>query len=154
MSRSTFGQGSSGAAATVLRQSNAGSSRLGAGSAANDGSGRLYVSRRIANDGSDGPLLGLILARRIADEAEILAIAVDGTYRRHGIARRLIDGLAADLRHDLPCRLFLEVSVENSAALALYAASGFTEVGTRKQYYARPGEPPIDAKILAQDLGR
>ena len=121
---------------------------------AHDGTDRLYVTRRINHDGSDGPLAGFILARRIADEAEILAIAVDPASRRYGLARRLIDRLMADLRQLLPCRLFLEVSVENTAALALYAASGFAEVGTRRQYYAIPGRPPVDAKILACDLGR
>lgn len=123
-----------------------------ASSDANDGPDRLYVTNRINNDGSDGPLVGFILARRAKDEAEILTIAIDPACRRHGLARRLIDRLVVDLRRDLPCRLFLEVSVENAAALALYAASGFIEVGTRKQYYAMPGRSPVDAKILACDL--
>ncbi len=119
-----------------------------------DETGRLFVSRCVATEDSAGPLAGFILARRIIDEAEILAIAVDRSYRRQGIARRLIDCLAADMRRDLPCRLFLEVSVENAAALALYCASGFIEIGTRKQYYAMPGRTPVDAKILARDLAR
>ena len=125
-----------------------------AGSSAKGGAERLYVSHRVGSDGCDGPLAGFILARRAADEAEILTVAVDATCRRQGIAGRLVASLAADLRQDLPCRLFLEVSVENTAALALYAASGFIEVGTRKHYYATPGRPPVDAKILACDLRR
>ena len=119
-----------------------------------DDAARLYVSRLAGTDGSGGLLAGFILARRIIDEAEILAIAVAPSCRRQGIARRLIGCLAVDLRRDLPCRLFLEVSVENEAALALYGASGFVEVGIRKQYYATPGRPPVDAKILARDLAR
>lgn len=114
--------------------------------------GVLYISRRECGNECAGPLIGFLLARRVADEAEILAIAVEPSRRRQGVARRLISYLTTDLRRDLPCRLFLEVSVENASALALYGQYGFIEVGTRRHYYAVPGRMPVDAKVLAKDL--
>jgi len=44
------------------------------------------------------------------------------------------------------------VRLSNNAAIALYRAQGFNEVGMRKNYY--PGENGReDALILAKDLG-
>ena len=48
--------------------------------------------------------------------------------------------------------LFLEVAVDNVAALGLYTALGFAETGRRKAYYARAGGPAADALILRVDL--
>jgi ribosomal-protein-alanine N-acetyltransferase len=111
----------------------------------------LYVSP-INADRLVRPLAGLLLARRVVDEAEILTVAVADTFRRQGVARRLLDRLIVDLCRDLPCRLFLEVSVANVAALALYTNYGFTEVGSRKDYYRAAGKASVDAKILALEL--
>lgn len=99
-----------------------------------------------------GRLTGLALARRIGDEAEILTIAVATAYRRQGLARQLLDKLIDELGAELPCRLFLEVSVENAEALGLYEAFSFRPVGTRTAYYRAAGGKPIDARILALDL--
>lgn len=110
--------------------------------------GSLYVARP---SGTAAPI-GFLLARRVADEAEILSIAVAPPWRLRGVARALIAQLEADLRHTLPCRLFLEVSMENAAAHALYSRAGFVEVGTRKRYYRSAGGAPADARILARDL--
>ena len=114
-------------------------------------SARLYVSSLEADELA-GSLVGMLLARRVVDEAEILTIALANTYRQQGVAKRLLDKLIVDLRCDLPCRLFLEVSVANAAALALYASYGFTTVGTRKDYYRAAGKAPVDAKVLALEL--
>ncbi len=114
--------------------------------------GILYISRYERGNERAGPLIGFLLARRVTDEAEILAIAVEPSWRRQGVARRLISYLTTELRRDLPCRLIVEVSVENVSALALYGQNGFIEVGTRKHYYAVSGRMPVDAKILAQDF--
>ncbi|MGI9479495.1 MAG: GNAT family N-acetyltransferase [Hyphomicrobiaceae bacterium] len=112
----------------------------------------LYVSRIRTTDRSIGRLAGFLFARRVADEAEILAVAVDRSCRRQGIGQRLLNRLIGELRCDGPCRLLLEVSVDNEPALALYEENGFTEVGLRMEYYATPGRKPVDAKLLARDL--
>lgn len=78
---------------------------------------------------------GFILLRVIADEAEVLTIAVVPECQRRGIGRSLMaNGLAAVAA--LGARSsFLEVSVRKPGALALYQGFGFIAVGRRKAYY-------------------
>jgi ribosomal-protein-alanine N-acetyltransferase len=97
-------------------------------------------------------LIGFLLARRVADEAEILSLAVDPSTHRQGSAKAMLEGLISDLREALPCRLYLEVSVKNVAAIALYKQQGFAQVGSRKAYYSAPNGDQYDAKILAHDV--
>jgi [ribosomal protein S18]-alanine N-acetyltransferase len=79
---------------------------------------------------------GMILARVAADEAEILSLAVAPVARRHGIGSALLRSAIARVAAWGAERMFLEVSVTNEAALALYAANGFTRAGLRRRYYA------------------
>jgi ribosomal-protein-alanine N-acetyltransferase len=92
---------------------------------------------------------GFILLRTVADEAEILTLAVHPEARRRGLGARLVreGGSAAAARG--AARLFLEVADDNTAALALYARAGFTEAGRRPGYYARPDGHRQDALILS-----
>src|SRR5271156_6293680 len=72
---------------------------------------------------------GLILARVAADEAEILTLAVVPTLRRAGLALSLL-AAAIELAKSLSARaIFLEVSVTNIAARALYTKAGFIQAG-------------------------
>lgn len=102
--------------------------------------------------GENKRLNGFLLARRIGDEAEILTLAVEPPCRRTGIARHLLARIVAQLQRVPPCRLFLEVSAENRAAIGLYGAAGFRQVGLRKGYYPVPGCSPVDAMTMALDI--
>lgn len=91
---------------------------------------------------------GYVIALDVADEGEILNLAVAPTGRRHGLGRALVEAVLRllterDVRH-----VYLEVRESNAPARALYAAQGFREVGRRKQYYRRPVE---DAIVLRRD---
>jgi ribosomal-protein-alanine N-acetyltransferase len=107
-------------------------------------------------------LLGFILARTAADEAEILTLAVDPAKRRQGAARALLAEAAALAGDRGATLLFLEVACSNTPAQALYRQFGFQKTGRRKAYYrAFPGAPAEDALILearlplrAQTLGK
>jgi len=91
---------------------------------------------------------GMVLVRFVADESEILTIAVIPALRRRGMARALLD-LAMDRARALGARMmFLEVAVSNHAAQALYERTGFRRVGRRARYY--PGG--ADALVLRADL--
>lgn len=79
---------------------------------------------------------GFVLIRTVADEAEILSIAVDPQSRQRGVATSLLTAATATARAAGAQRLFLEVSARNVAALALYRRAGFTEIGLRRRYYA------------------
>lgn len=96
---------------------------------------------------------GFILIRAVADEAEILTLAVAPKNRRRGTATQLLDEACRMLRAGGTRRLFLEVAADNDAALALYKSYGFAASGRRTQYYARgPGRPRVDALIMTLDL--
>jgi [ribosomal protein S18]-alanine N-acetyltransferase len=98
-----------------------------------------------------GGLLGFVVVRAAADEAEILTIAVDPAWRGCGLAGRLLDGAIEEAAMRGGRKLFLEVDAGNVPALALYRRRGFAEVGRRFGYYAAEGGG--DALVLARDLG-
>ena len=79
---------------------------------------------------------GFVLIRTVADEAEVLSIAVLPAARRRGVAKALLSAATAAAREAGAQRLFLEVSAHNTAALALYRRAGFAEIGRRRAYYA------------------
>jgi ribosomal-protein-alanine N-acetyltransferase len=79
----------------------------------------------------DSRLAGFAAVSIAADEAEILAFAVDPPFRRAGVARAMLARLAEDLRRIGVEAVFLEVSEENHAAKAAYVAAGFAEIGRR-----------------------
>lgn len=95
---------------------------------------------------------GFILLRVVADEAEILTLAVRPTARRHGLGADLVSRGAAAMAARGATRLFLEVADDNTAAHALYTRAGFTEAGRRPGYYARLDGGRRDALILALNL--
>lgn len=123
--------------------------------------GSVALARLLAMPGSlallavsagEGEPVGFALLRMAAGEAELLSIGVRPQMRRRGVARRL---LAAALREAAAAgseTLFLEVALDNGAALALYRASGFGEVGRRRAYYRRSGGRMVDAAVMRRPL--
>ncbi len=97
-----------------------------------------YVARA-----DDGALLSYILGRSIAPEGEIYRIATLPSYRKRGIAYRLLDyALKTERGHGLES-IFLEVREANTAARNLYRAYGFSELGIRKNYYKNPTDNAV-----------
>lgn len=84
----------------------------------------------------------------VADEAELLRIAVLPSARRRGLARRLLAAGLGRLASAGIVRCHLEVRADNVPALALYARFGFAPIGRRRRYYA----DGTDALLLARDL--
>lgn len=91
---------------------------------------------------------GFILCRAVADEAEILTLAVVPQARRQGAGRALVAAAEPIAMQRGAETLFLEVSSANPAALALYAAAGFEPAGLRKAYY----ENGADALVMRRTL--
>ena len=95
-------------------------------------------------------ILGYLIGRVIADEAEILNLAVTPDARRRGIASALLRaGLDYCTRQGVVA-VFLEVRESNQQARALYLSQGFRAVGQRAGYYRNP---PEDAMVLRLTLG-
>ncbi len=82
----------------------------------------------------DDSLTGFVLAQVVADEAEILTIAVDPAFQRRGLGRALMQD---SLKQKQVGAVFLEVAADNTAAIALYESCGFQLIGRRTGYYKR-----------------
>jgi ribosomal-protein-alanine N-acetyltransferase len=98
-----------------------------------------------------GALVGFILCRLIAGEAEVLTLAVRPAARRRGIGRALLEAAAA-LAQASAATMFLAVAADNPGAVALYAAAGFETVGRRAGYYGRAGGGSVDALVMRRAL--
>ncbi|HEX5325314.1 MAG TPA: GNAT family N-acetyltransferase [Acetobacteraceae bacterium] len=94
------------------------------------------------------PRGGMILARVIADQAEVLTLAVSPASRRRGVATALLEAVLRESAARGAGAVFLEVSSANLPARALYAAAGFRQVGWRPHYYPDRS----DALVLRADL--
>ncbi len=77
---------------------------------------------------------GFAMVRSVADEAELLLLAVDPAFRRRGIASALLRAVIAEAQAGGIRDLHLEVRAGN-AAVTLYTAQGFAKVGERRGYY-------------------
>jgi ribosomal-protein-alanine N-acetyltransferase len=93
-----------------------------------------------------------VLVRVAADEAEILTLATLPAAQRKGLAHALVRKAAAEAFGRGARVIFLEVSVANVPARALYAALGFEEAGLRQGYYAHLGGAAADALTLRARL--
>lgn len=93
-----------------------------------------FVARR-GSVGSSSRPIGFITVRRVADEAEVLTMAVHPRHRGAGVGRLLLDAALRHLYTERVVKVFLEVDPANEPALALYRRSGFETVGERPDYY-------------------
>ena len=96
---------------------------------------------------ADAVPVGMILVRVVADEAEVLTIAVLPPRRGRGVGRALLDEARAEASRRGACRMFLEVAVPNAAARALYRAGGFLQVGRRRAYYPDGSDALLSCKL-------
>ena len=95
---------------------------------------------------------GFLIGRAIADEAELLTLAVAPAHRRQGTGSRLLAAFLTESARRGAASVFLEVAASNAAARTLYAREGFTEVGRRRGYYRdSPGEA-IDAVVMRREI--
>ncbi len=99
-------------------------------------------------DSSGGIAGGMLIARRAADEAELLTLAVAPACRNAGLGTALLKSAMNLLREAGAVRLFLEVEEGNEAALRLYRSLGGEPVGRRPGYY----EGRADAAIFSLAL--
>lgn len=95
---------------------------------------------------------GFILLRAVADEAEVLTLAVRPAARRRGLGATLVGEGAVAAAARGASRIFLEVAEDNAAARALYARAGFAEAGRRRGYYAGVDGARRDALVLELNL--
>ncbi len=97
-------------------------------------------------------VLGFALARLVADEAELLLLAVKTAGQRRGIGRILLEDFQEEAATRGATRLHLEVR-EGNHALSLYERAGFGLVGRRRHYYSGQKGDRYDALTLAKSAG-
>jgi len=96
--------------------------------------------------------LGVILCRVAAEEMEVLTLGVALAARRRGVARALMTAGLEAARRAGAGSCFLEVAVDNPAAVELYESLGFRRAGVRRRYYDRGGGEFVDAHVMRLDL--
>jgi [ribosomal protein S18]-alanine N-acetyltransferase len=95
-----------------------------------------------------GQICGFVVARIIAEEAEILNTAVDPAHRRQGIGTALLSAAISSAQTQNAKSIYLEVRESNSAAITFYQQHGFEKTTQRRQYYSSPTENAVVMKKL------
>lgn len=94
---------------------------------------------------------GFALGRLIADEVELLTIAVHPQAQGSGQGRALLQRFETTGTTRGGATAFLEVAADNASAIRLYTRAGYQITGQRKGYY-RHGDRVVDAQLMAKAL--
>jgi ribosomal-protein-alanine N-acetyltransferase len=97
-------------------------------------------------------LVGFILSRRAAGEAEILSVAVTPSSRGRGLGAAMLQLHLRQLAGLGVQAVFLEVDEDNASACRLYSSAGFHEVARREGYYCDQAGRSAAALVLRRDL--
>ena len=95
----------------------------------------------VAEDGTR--VVGFLTARMVADEMEILNLAVELAARRQGFASRLLRQAMDWAANNKIGKVHLEVRASNAVARAFYEMHGFCAMGIRANYYRDPDENAV-----------
>jgi [ribosomal protein S18]-alanine N-acetyltransferase len=98
-----------------------------------------------------GAVAGYSVVMIAAGEAHLLNLSVAAEWQRRGIGRELLAFVTKLARDYGAARILLEVRPTNHAALALYAAAGFSRIAVRRDYYPA-GDAREDAVVLERVL--
>jgi ribosomal-protein-alanine N-acetyltransferase len=109
------------------------------------------VSLMVARDVDGGAVIGFSLSRTVADESELLLLAVLPNRHREGIGGLLLDDFMDRAGGAGVTRAHLEVR-DGNPAVEMYLRAGFAPVGRRLKYYRAPNGARFDALTLSQEL--
>lgn len=101
------------------------------------------------NEGDE--LLGYCVCSIDGRAAHLISIAVHRSYRRMGVATALLDRLVEHLKERSVEEMWLEVSVNNEEAVALYCKWGFEKQTTFPDYYS-DGSDALRMRILLSNI--
>lgn len=109
------------------------------------------VSLMLAWETGSNEAIGFSLCRTVADESELLLIAVRPEHHRRGIGRKLLDHFFGAAQAGGAGRVHLEVR-DGNPAVAMYRSAGFSPVGRRRDYYHASDGGRFDAITLSRQL--
>jgi [ribosomal protein S18]-alanine N-acetyltransferase len=110
-----------------------------------------FAARQVGLTARDG-IVGFVLTRAAAGEAEILSIGVTARAARQGLGWRLMRAALQDAAARDVDTVFLEVDETNMAARALYQKLGFRTVAERPAYYAGADGRKTAAHVMRLDM--
>ncbi len=96
-------------------------------------------------------VVGFSLVRTVADESELLLLAVLPDEQRRGVGGLLLDHFITGGRDAGLRRVHLEVR-DGNPAIGMYQRAGFSPVGRRRNYYHASDGKRYDAITLACEL--
>lgn len=105
----------------------------------------------VARDPATDNVIGFSLTRAVADESELLLLAVLPTHHRRGIGGRLLEDFMQRAGDHGAVRVHLEVR-DGNPAVEMYRRAGFGPVGRRRNYYRAPDGSRFDAITLVRQL--
>lgn len=107
------------------------------------------VTMTLAGDG--GSPLGFSLARQVADESELLLLAVAPAARRRGIGAQLVENFIDQGSRSGIRKLHLEVR-DGNPAVDLYRKHDFAVEGRRHKYYRGADGQLYDALTMVRPV--
>ncbi len=110
-------------------------------------SSRLWVAE-VDDQPGQKAVVGVLVMWVIIDEGHIGTLAVHPSYRRAGVARKLLAKSLLEATREGLTQVFLEVRRGNLGAQRLYEQFGFKVDGIRARYYRDNGE---DALLMRLD---
>ncbi|TXT22683.1 MAG: ribosomal-protein-alanine N-acetyltransferase [Gallionellaceae bacterium] len=97
-------------------------------------------------------MLGYLVLMPAVDEAQLLDLTIAPEHQRQGLGRALLDEALEMARNMKMRRVLLEARLSNVAALGLYRAAGFHEIGLRRRYYPSDNGEREDAIVMERLL--
>ncbi|MFI5307830.1 MAG: ribosomal protein S18-alanine N-acetyltransferase [Polyangiales bacterium] len=108
---------------------------------------RPFSGLRVLRPAGVTNIVGFLNYWRIADELQLMNIAVTPTERGRGHGRALLADLF-ELGHiHAATSIVLEVRPSNGVAIRLYERHGFERVGVRPRYYSDNGEDALLMRV-------
>lgn len=95
-----------------------------------------------------GTIIGYAGLMVVGEHADIQTLSVAPSHQGKGLGQQLLKDLEREATSRGANAIFLEVRVDNAAAIALYLKNGYQELGRRDNYYA----PGIDALVMRKQL--
>ena len=108
------------------------------------------ISREVMVTRLAGKIVGYVSFRYVADEGDVVTIAVDATVQKQGVGTAMMDWLEATAKDRGIRNLFLEVRSDNIPAIAMYLARDFERIDLRRNYY----DTGVDAYVMRKRIDR
>ena len=96
-------------------------------------------------------IIGILVGQLLLNEAEIIYLSVQTSFRRKGLGTKLIKQFFTICIKNEISRIILEVSNENSSAISFYSKFKFKTINTREKYYRNGTNAIIKEKKLLKN---